>query len=294
MTRLEIEAFLTTIQYGSISAAAEHLYITQPALSRRLRALEQELGYELFTRGKGIRAVTLTEEGSAFIPVAEKWLHVYREALAISALAQKPVLNLAAVGSVSTYLLPGILRQIASEDNPYRLCFHIYHSFEAYGYVESGMTDLALISDAMYHRTVLTTPLFHSPFVLLGGPAWTERANAKKPIHPSELDPRKEIWLPWNPQFAAWHDKWFDASIYPKVQLDHMPLLEEFLTGDSYAIVPGFVAQRLRQGALPVCPLTDGPEDETIYSLTLPGSQRKEPLIRHFLALLQASAPWLP
>lgn len=57
MTEREIEAFLTIVRTGSISAAAEVLYVTQPALSRRIRALEQELGYQLFIRKKGLRNV---------------------------------------------------------------------------------------------------------------------------------------------------------------------------------------------------------------------------------------------
>ena len=44
MTELEIEAFLAIVRTGSISAAAQKLYVTQPALSRRIHALEQELG----------------------------------------------------------------------------------------------------------------------------------------------------------------------------------------------------------------------------------------------------------
>ena len=52
MTFLEIEAFLKIAQCGSFSAAAEKLYITQPALGRRIRALEEELGYSLFIRNK--------------------------------------------------------------------------------------------------------------------------------------------------------------------------------------------------------------------------------------------------
>ena len=55
MTFLEIEAFLKIAQCGSFSAAAEKLYITQPALGRRIRALEEELGYSLFIRNKGVR-----------------------------------------------------------------------------------------------------------------------------------------------------------------------------------------------------------------------------------------------
>ena len=70
MTEREIEAFLTIVRTGSISAAAEVLYVTQPALSRRIRALEQELGYQLFIRKKGLRNVGLTAEGKAFLSLA--------------------------------------------------------------------------------------------------------------------------------------------------------------------------------------------------------------------------------
>ena len=44
MTELELEAFLAVVRTGSITAAARSLYVTQPALSRRIRALEEELG----------------------------------------------------------------------------------------------------------------------------------------------------------------------------------------------------------------------------------------------------------
>ena len=77
MTQPEIEAFLAVIQQGTVTAAAESLYITQPALSRRLRALEEELGCALFERGKGSRFAALTREGEAFVAVADKLRHVH-------------------------------------------------------------------------------------------------------------------------------------------------------------------------------------------------------------------------
>jgi len=110
MTQPEIEAFLAVIQQGTVTAAAESLYITQPALSRRLRALEEELGCTLFERGKGSRFAALTREGEAFVAVADKLRHVYREAREISDLERAPVLSLSSIGSVSTYLLPRVLQ----------------------------------------------------------------------------------------------------------------------------------------------------------------------------------------
>lgn len=53
--------FLTVVEEGNISAAAQTLFMTQPTLSRQLHDLEKELGATLFIRGK--REITLTEEG---------------------------------------------------------------------------------------------------------------------------------------------------------------------------------------------------------------------------------------
>lgn len=66
MTRSEIDAFFAIVKTGNMTAAANSLFITQPALSRRIQALENELGYPLFIRGKGIRSNELTLQGEHF------------------------------------------------------------------------------------------------------------------------------------------------------------------------------------------------------------------------------------
>ena len=72
MTQMEIEAFLEVVRRGTISGAAQALFITQPALSRRLQALEEELGYPLFLRERG--ALTLTDNGRALLPYVQNYL----------------------------------------------------------------------------------------------------------------------------------------------------------------------------------------------------------------------------
>ena len=116
MTQQEIEAFLETVQQGSISAAAETFFITQPALSRRISILEEELGYILFHRRKGSRNVELTEEGKAFLPIARKTLQLWKEAAAVPALIDKAMLNITAVPSITSYVLSGVLRRYLKEN----------------------------------------------------------------------------------------------------------------------------------------------------------------------------------
>ena len=67
--------FLTVAREQSISAAAESLHISQPALSTQLKAMETELGKQLLIRGtKGSRRVALTEEGMILRKRAEEIL----------------------------------------------------------------------------------------------------------------------------------------------------------------------------------------------------------------------------
>lgn len=278
MTRSEIEAFFAVVRYGSISTAADRLYVTQPALSRRLRNMEAELGYVLFLRDRGMRSVTLTEEGQAFLPIAGKLLRAWQEAAAIPAHKQKPVLRLASIGSVSTYLLPPVLRQLLDQGN-YSLSFQNLHSVEAYAAIEEGAADLALISNYRYARTVRTVPLWREPFVLLGGP------EGQGAVSPESLNPADEIRLPWNPEFDTWHDRWFDAAVQPRVQLDQMSLMEAFLVEDSWAVAPLTVAYGLRKRIPLLRPLSAAPADRIVYYLTREDGQSGA--VKSFLSLLE-------
>lgn len=80
MTQQGIEVFLAVAKLGSVSAAAQSLYITQPAVSRHLHALEEDLNCTLFVRSRGKRQVELTLQGRDFVPVVEKWQLLWREA----------------------------------------------------------------------------------------------------------------------------------------------------------------------------------------------------------------------
>ena len=85
MTRTELESFLAVVQAGSLSAAAKNLYITQPALSRRIQSLEQELGYPLLQRSPGVRKITMTPQGEQFVSLATQWMGIWNEAQEIPA-----------------------------------------------------------------------------------------------------------------------------------------------------------------------------------------------------------------
>ena len=201
MTQSELEAFLAVVRCGTVSGAAQQLFITQPALSRRLGVLEEELGYPLLQRGRGRRSVELTAQGRAFVPVAEKWLAIWQEAKDLKKLNGSVTLRLESIVSVSTYLLGPVLRRFLQLRPDARVRYHTCTSRIGYDDVGLGLVDLAIISDRMYHPRVESLPVFREPMVLvMNGPA------PAGTMLPSALDPVREVRMPWYPECDQWHD----------------------------------------------------------------------------------------
>lgn len=278
ITRQEIDAFLAVAQCGSISSAARQLYVTQPALSRRIRSIENDMGCCLFERGRGVRGITLTDQGKAFLPIARRWLEVYRDTLTVKDTLDKPRLKISSVGSVRSFLLPGILRDATSDDAPYRIDFNLCHSTEAPSLVEAGLTDVALVdldrNPNQIVDSIVAAPVYTVPFVLIGGPHWHEC----KSVSSDQLDPKREVRLPWNYHFDIWHDRRFGEATSPMVRLDSAASIEHVLRDDLFCILPKTEAMRISaiRPDVATIDLLDGPPDETIHCLMLLSSASTE------------------
>lgn len=100
----KIQYFLRIVDEGSLSKAAQSLYLTQPALSRFLEKLEDELGVALFTRSKN-NALVLTEAGKRYLETARKIDKLWRELDGELAFARAETGSLS-FGIHGDYLLP--------------------------------------------------------------------------------------------------------------------------------------------------------------------------------------------
>jgi DNA-binding transcriptional LysR family regulator len=112
---VQVEGFLEVARRGSVSRAAESLFITQPTLTARLHALERELGTSLFLRTP--HGMRLTDAGRAWMPFAERALRALvdgRDALQQVLSASAGHLMIAAAPAVSTYVLPELLEQFVA------------------------------------------------------------------------------------------------------------------------------------------------------------------------------------
>jgi DNA-binding transcriptional LysR family regulator len=109
-----LRTFLEIHRAGGITRAAAALHRSQPAVSRRLALLEQELGVALFERIRG--GVALTEAGKALLPYAEAGLAILADAeAAVRALRSEETgaLRVAIVGTLASSHLTSVLRRFA-------------------------------------------------------------------------------------------------------------------------------------------------------------------------------------
>lgn len=106
----KLESFLTLAKTQHFAKAADKLYISQPALSKRIRALEDELGIPLFDRMGN--QTFLTIHGEAFRPFAENMVatcNSAKEYIRQIENMEHGVLNFGATNFIGVYMLPAVI-----------------------------------------------------------------------------------------------------------------------------------------------------------------------------------------
>ncbi|WP_114241375.1 LysR family transcriptional regulator [Dyella sp. C9] len=109
----QMRAFVYTVKLGTLTRAAEALFLSQPTVSLQLQALERELGVNLLERRR--RRINLTDAGEALYelarPLVEGWENLDREFQAKVKGLQGGRLTIAAGSSTIQYLLPDLVRR---------------------------------------------------------------------------------------------------------------------------------------------------------------------------------------
>ena len=141
--------FLAVAREQSITAAAESLHISQPALSTQLKSMEAELGKQLLIRGtKGSRKVVLTEEGMILRRRAEEILSLAQKAQEEITRSDETVIGDVVIGAGETDTVR-LLAKVARELNKQYpgIHYHISSGNAEYvlEYLDKGLIDFGLL-----------------------------------------------------------------------------------------------------------------------------------------------------
>jgi DNA-binding transcriptional LysR family regulator len=155
MELYQLRTFVAVAELGHLTKAAESLHISQPAVSAQVRALEQQLGVELFVRGPG--GMTLTPAGSHLLPLAEKVLAAVQALRSEVQALKGEVQGTLRVGTVSDpgYLKLGEFLSRVVERHPLiNIEMHKETSGEAIEQLRSGKLDASFFfGDALPPQT---------------------------------------------------------------------------------------------------------------------------------------------
>jgi DNA-binding transcriptional LysR family regulator len=167
MLLAQIEAFVTVAREGTVSRAAERLFVTQPALTARVQGLERELGASLFMRTS--RGMRLSEAGHAFLPYAVRAMETLLDGRRqVDSLERGGAgqLALGAAPAVSTYVLPVVLKRFAETHPRIAVSVKTGHSEEILAQVLAEQVDVGLVR-TLRHPEIESTLLYEDRLVLV-------------------------------------------------------------------------------------------------------------------------------
>ncbi|WP_227430024.1 LysR family transcriptional regulator [Psychrobacter sp. I-STPA6b] len=171
MNTTNLTTFITVMQTGSISGAAEKLFITQPAVSKRIKNLEDEFNVTLFdTLGRGI---VPTQAASELLPHAKRWLDDYDNFKINIQNSQQTVSGKLVIGTshhIGLHHLPPVLKQFIQMYPAVQLEVHFVDSEEAHKAVLDGDLSLAFLTlPPVYDKRLTYHTLWSDPLYFVTG-----------------------------------------------------------------------------------------------------------------------------
>lgn len=171
MDTQNLKAFVLVAQSGSFSQAAEKLHLTQPAVSKRIALLEEQLGSDLFDRIG--RNITLTEAGHALLPHARSVQHeleAAQQSVRDLAGGVSGQLRLATSHHIGLHRLPPVLSAFSKAFPAVHIDIDFMDSEQAYELIMQGKAELAIVTLAPAEQAnVVTLPVWPDPLDFMVG-----------------------------------------------------------------------------------------------------------------------------
>ncbi|MEU7569726.1 LysR family transcriptional regulator [Streptomyces fradiae] len=240
--------FVAVADTRHFTRAAERVHVSQPSLSQQIRALEKELGAELFSRARG--NITLTDAGEALLPLARRILadaDTARQEVHELARLRRGRVRLGATPSLCTGLLPEVLRAFHDLYPGIRILIEEGGSHDLVRGLARGALDLALVVLPLPAQSpaLTTVELLQEDLVVVSSAA--EEAP-RRPVRIADLQGRPMVMFRHGYDLreltvAACRAEGFEPSF--TVEGGEMDAVLGFVrAGLGVAVVPSMVAAR--------------------------------------------------
>jgi DNA-binding transcriptional LysR family regulator len=286
----QLQIFQTVTDAGSFSRAAAQLYLTQPAVSQHIQALETDLGVTLFHRGR--RGITLTNSGELLLDYARCLLQLAektRQAVANADQMETGVFAIGASPGVGVYLLPNWIRSFNQRYPALTVTVKTAPSPEIIQAVLGGTLRLGIIEGELNDDVALhAVPLWDEEIVVAvsNQHAW----HKQRTIEATDLNQQNFVMREEGSLTRAWEMQLMAKyHITPRIIAEFnspAAIKQAVVSGLGIAILPSFVIEpETDAGQLHALRLADQALSRTLkliwsYSDTFP-SQTAQAFISH-------------
>lgn len=287
----QLKAFLTVAETGNVTRASALLNLVQPAVSRQLRLLEEDIGTTLFDRSR--QGMELTDAGKKLLEYARRVLLEVERARAELQASQGEVGGIVTIGllpSTCDLLSSALVAEVARNYPQIRMRIAMGYTGTLQKWLETGEVDTALLFyDPRHSPTLQFTPLLEESLWVIGLP--TDGLDLSRPVAMSELV-GKPLVLPSAPHGIRMLVD--EASALMRLELkivaetNAMSVQKSLvLGGHGLTILPAIaVADDLARNLVTAAPLTDPALTRKIV-LALPATRNTTAPVRCVLSLLE-------
>lgn len=192
MTPHRLRTFLAVRKHRNYTRAAEEVFLTQPAVSRQIRQLEEELGVRLFEQiGKSLH---VTDAGETLASEAERLLGAMErtaEAVRSHRTAEHGSLRIGASTTPGFYMLPELLGRFHRRYPKVALHYTVENSLKIEQMIVRNEIDLGFVGAHLSGKELELKPLLEDEIVCFTSP--THRLAKVRRIAPYSLE--EEMWI---------------------------------------------------------------------------------------------------
>lgn len=284
-----LQAFECAARHGSFTQAAHELNLTQSAVSRQIKDLEEQLGVLLFERVR--QRVVLSEDGRRFLPEVRKLLHQTEETMlrAMASASSEHSLSIATLPTFGSRWLtpripaflaehPGTIVNIASRSAPF--------DFDEENF------DLAIHYGQPVWARAACSYLCSEVILPAASPELLKSWNLSEPkdleVAPLlHLATRPKLWAQWFEMTGGSADTAYRGHRFDQFAM----VIESAVAGLGFALLPHYlIEQELASGRLAV--VFDRPmKTENSYYLVVPEGKLENPLSQAFRAWIADQVP---
>ena len=273
-----LKVFYTVAQKLSFTKAANELFISQPAVTKHINELEQQLGAALFRRHGN--SISLTPAGQVVLKHAQKIFQIYatlENELAQLTNTSGGNLQVGASTTLAQYVLPKILAQFKTAHPGVHLTFVTGNSEQVEQQLIQEKIDIAVVEGISHHPQIMYEPFVKDEIVLV------TRSNSKL-AKKTEIKPEQLLTLPLilrehgSGTLDVIYKALSSAHIHPKdlhieLQLDSTESIKQYLLYSDCAAFLSIhaVEEELRHNKLSIIDIRGIDISRTFQFITLHG-----------------------